>query len=159
MGNRIAYRGSSRSARDLAGAERDLVFGVDQFDIDFGHFAELQDRVGFPIERGDAIVETDLFLQYPARRLNDPAFELIDHTVRIDDQTGMSRAPNVVQGDGLVDRKLNGYGRIGGAVLVSGEGNAAAAACAAGCAWIPFRHGGNLLDHRAGARIGGDREA
>src|SRR5215470_49022 len=62
--------------------------------------------------------------------------------------------PNVTQGDGLVDRKLNDHSGIGRAVLVSGEGNAAAAAYATGSAWSPFRHGGNLLDHGASARIG-----
>ena len=119
-----------------------------------GTSLNLQDRVGFPVERGDAIVETDLFLQHPACRLNDPAFELVDHAVRIDDQAGIGRAPHVMQGDCLVDRKLDDHSGIGGAVLVAGEANAAAAACAAGSARRPFRHAGNFLDHCAGARIG-----
>jgi len=34
MRNGVADRGSSRSARDFTGAERNLVFGVDELDID-----------------------------------------------------------------------------------------------------------------------------
>ena len=64
--------------------------------LDFRHFAEFQDRVGFPVEGGDTIVEADLLLEHPACRLNDAAFELIDHTVGIDHQAGIGRAPDMM---------------------------------------------------------------
>src|SRR6476661_9391613 len=150
MRNGIADRRSGWPASDFAGPERNLVLGVDQFDVDFRHFAELEDRVGFPVERGDAIVETDLFLQHPACPLYDPAFELVDHAVRIDYQAGVSRTPHVMQGDCLVDRKLYDHSGVGGAVLVAREANAAATACAAGSARGPFRHRRNFLDYCTG---------
>src|SRR5262249_56033960 len=92
------------------------------------------------------------------RRLDDAPFDLSDDAVRIDHEPGVDRAPYLVQADLLVDRKLNDHSGIGGAVLVSREGEAAPATLASGCASLPFGHGSSLLDNGPCAGILGDRK-
>ena len=100
-----------------------------------------------------------MLLEHPARRLDDAAFELIDHAVRIDDKPGVGRAPHVRQTDFLVDVELDDHGGVGGPVLIARKGDAAAMAGAARRSRFPAGHGGDLLDHRARAFIGGDRQS
>src|SRR4029079_15839267 len=142
--------------RDLADAEGHLILGVDQLDVDLRHFAELEHWVGLPVERGDAVVKTDLLLEHPARRLDDAALVLINDAVRIDHEPGIGRAPYVVQPDVFIDGKLNDDSVVGGLVLISREGKAASAALATGSAGLPFGHGGGLLDDGPRARVGRD---
>src|SRR4029077_20084787 len=117
MRHGVSDRRRSRTSRDLADAERDLVLRIDQLNFDLWHVAELQHRVGFPIKRPNAVVETNLLLKHPARGLENAAFKLVDHTIWVDHQAGIGRAPDMVQSDVFVDRQLDDYRGVGGAVL------------------------------------------
>ena len=48
------------------------------------------------MEGRGAAIETHLFLEHPACRLNDAAFELVDGAVRIDDEPAIGGAPDAV---------------------------------------------------------------
>src|SRR4029078_56622 len=149
MRHGIADRRGGRSGRYVADAEGHLILGVDQLDVDLRHFAELEHWVGLPVERGDAVVKTDLLLEHPARRLGDAALDLIHDAVGIDHETGICRAPYVVQPYVFIDGKLNDDSGVGGLVLISREGKAASAALATGSAGLPFVHSGALRSDRA----------
>ena len=72
-------------------------------------------------------VEPHPFLERPARRLDDAAFELVDRAVRVDDETGIGGAPHPDEPDALLDLDLGDDRGIGGHVLVAGKADAAAA--------------------------------
>src|ERR1700675_810261 len=99
MGDGIADRGGSGASGDFADTERGLVPGVDEFNFNLWHLAELQHRVGFPVERSDAVIETDLLFKDPARRLDNAAFELVDDPIGVDHKPGVARTPDTVQAD------------------------------------------------------------
>ena len=146
-------------AVDFADAERHLVLGVDQFDVDLRHLAEFQHRIGLPVERGmtplskrtcslstqlaDWMMPPSSWLIAPSGLMTRPA-SVAHHTCarRISSATSSSTTTAAV----------------GGAVLVARKGDAAAMAGAARLFGIPARHGGDLLDHRARAFVGGDRQ-
>src|SRR5439155_14610929 len=94
-----------RAAGGFTDTERGVIGDrVDELDFDFGDFAEAQDRVALPVARADAGgVEADAFLQGPADRLDDAAFELVLGAVRVDDEPGIGGAPDAGDADLLLD--------------------------------------------------------
>src|SRR5262249_14482462 len=155
----VADRCRGRSRGNLADAEGHVVLRMDQLNLDFRHLAEFQHRVGLPIDRGNAVVEADLFFQHPTRGLNDPAFELVDHAVGINDEARISCTPYSVQTDFFVDGKLDNHGGIRGTIFVPSESDSTTTAAAGGRVGLPLRHCGNSLDHGTGTWIAGDRQA
>src|SRR5204863_3147362 len=110
-----------------------------------------------PIARLDAaLVEAHLFIQRPARRLDDAALDLVLQPVRIDDQSGIGRSPDVgyanLAGD-AIDLDIGNTGHITRKVLVLGEAQASPTAKTARLAGLPTRHRRDLLDRRARARV------
>ena len=64
--NGVGDGGSCRAMCGLTGAERIQISALDQFDIDFRHLAEAQDRLLGPACGADALaVETHALLQHP----------------------------------------------------------------------------------------------
>src|SRR6202008_1329482 len=70
----------------FAAAEEGLPRPVDHVHLDtVGYGIETQDRVGRPVDAGDArVVEGHAFVERPARRLQDRAFRLVGDPVRVD---------------------------------------------------------------------------
>src|SRR6266446_1018921 len=125
VGHGVADRSDGRPAASLADAEAGAIgAGVDQLDRDLRHLAEAQYRVVLPVARADAgAVEAHPFLQCPARRVDDAAFELVDRAVRIDHEPGIRSTPRAVEADALLDLDLGDDRGIGGHVFVPGEGD------------------------------------
>ena len=105
---------------------------VDDVNLDaFGHRIETQDRIGLPVDAGDpGVVEGNAFVQRPAHRLHDRAFDLVDQPVRIDHLAAVDRRHRADQTRtaGLaVHLNLGSNGAIGRQILVARKGKAEAA--------------------------------
>src|SRR5262245_33006352 len=76
--DRVGDDGRDGAGCRLARAHRRLVATVDQHDLDgLRHLAEAQERIGLPVQAGDASsIEADLFFQGAAQRLNNVALDL-----------------------------------------------------------------------------------
>src|SRR5262249_28180051 len=84
--------------------------------------------------------EADGLFQGPARRLDDPALDLVDHAVGVDDLPrvdGGHDARDAHHAGLLLDLDVGGHRAVAGEVLVLGEGEAAAAHTVAPAARSP----------------------
>ncbi len=86
VGDGVCNRCRRRSLPGFAAAEERQAGPVDDVDLDaVRHRIETQDRIGLPVDAGDpGVVEGHAFVQRPAHRLHDRAFDLVDQPVRID---------------------------------------------------------------------------
>jgi long-chain acyl-CoA synthetase len=125
--NRICDRGCGRPLPGFAAAEERLAGAIDDVDLDaVGHRVEAQDRIGLPVDAGDpGVIETNAFIQRPAHRLHDRAFDLVDQPIRIDyltavdggDRTHQTRPPGLP-----VHFHFGGNGAVGREILVARKG-------------------------------------
>ena len=123
----------------------------------FGHRIETQDRIGLPVDAGDpGIVEGNAFIQGPAHRLHDRAFDLVDQPVRIDHLPAVDRRHRADQAwtAGLaIYLNLGSNGAIGRQILVTRKGKAEAAILRRFLAGSPPKTLRRLFDHGAAALI------
>src|SRR6185312_12823721 len=76
---------------------------IDQYHLDLGYLIEGEDRIAGPIARGDATgIEPHLFLQSPARSLDDAPFDLVPEAVRVDDLPGIGSRHHARQAHGSI---------------------------------------------------------
>src|SRR5262249_14265421 len=125
--------------------------------LDFRHLLEVHDRVIGPgPRRHTRAVKAHRFLERPARRLDDPALDLVDDAVRVDDLPDVDRgeraryahvAARTVDWDVCSDRAVAGW------FLVSGDGEAAAGGPGAARIGLPARTLRRRLDCRWGGGI------
>src|SRR5262245_43926260 len=131
VGKSIGNGGHRGALRTFARAERAFARTVDQLDLDRRRFRHRQDGIACPVARQNpAPVEAHLFLQRPAHRLHDAAFDLVDQPVRIDDQARIDRRPGPRHthcAAATVDLDLRHHRYVAGEVLVLGEGDPAPA--------------------------------
>src|SRR5215470_6610414 len=72
---------------------------IDQDDVDLRHVTELHDRIAVPVQIFDTSgVEVDLLHQRAAAALNDVPFNLVPHTVRVDDDAAVVRDGDLFHG-------------------------------------------------------------
>src|SRR5262249_11826137 len=140
-----------------------LVRTVDQLDLDGGRCRHGEDWIACPVARADpAAVEAHLFLQGPAHRLDDAAFDLIGKSIRIDDQPSIDRgghARHAHRAAAAIDFELRHNRYVGREVLVFGKTEATAARAVTFPPFFPASFLGNRLDDRPGARVAEMREA
>src|SRR5438067_1396550 len=142
--DRVCDRAGGRSLPALAAAEEWLARPVDDMHLDaVGNGVEAQDRVGRPVDAGDAgVVEADAFIQRPTRRLEDRAFHLIDQAVRIDRLPAIDGGDDAHQPDsaGLAfDFDLGSDRTIGGEILVARKCKTVAASGRQPCGMQPAK--------------------
>src|ERR1700688_4164702 len=110
----VGDRRRDRTVRGLAGPDRIAVGPLDQLDLYFRHFAEAKDRVVGPRRAGDALaVEANALFQDPAGGLDFPAFDLVDHAVRIDGFADIDRERQPPDPDVLGALDLGNHRAIG----------------------------------------------
>src|SRR5262245_416231 len=84
VSDRVGDGGGGRPLRALAHAEEPLGGPVEQDHVDLRYLVEAQDRIVGPRPRGHARpVEAHGLLERPARRLDDPALDLVRDAVRV----------------------------------------------------------------------------
>ena len=72
---------------------------------------EAQHRIADPIDAGDAdIVERNFFLEHATRRLNHHADDLVLNQARIDGQSAVQRAVEVLGDDGAGEEVMGAAG-------------------------------------------------
>src|SRR5262249_24734732 len=157
VSDRIGDRRGRRALRALADTEEALARAIDENDLDLRHFVEPQDRVIGPRSRGSPCAgEAHGFLERPARRLDDAALDLVDHAVRVDDLSRVDRRDRARHADAsrrALDLDVGRHRAVAREVLVSREGEAAAARAVTPGARLPtcaLRRG---LDDGTGTRV------
>ena len=92
MVHRVANRGGCGTGDPFAHAQRGFFGAGDEFNVNAGQFAETQNRVAVPVGAGDAmVIKLHLLLEHPAGDLDHASFELVEHTVRVDDAPAVHR--------------------------------------------------------------------
>ena len=142
----------------LAAAEEWLTGPVQDVNVDdVGNRIEPEDGIGLPIDAGDpCIVERNGFVQCPAHRLQDCAFDLVDQAVWIDDLAAIHRRHRTHQTrlPGLaVYFHLAGNSAISGEILVASKSKAVSAIARRLLSFLPAEALSCFFDHLASARI------
>ena len=78
---------------------------------------------------------------------------MVDRTVRVDDQSAIGGAPYIEDTHNFIDLNLGDDSGAAGHVLVTGEADAAAMACADRLTRAPVAHLRHALDAGSGTRI------
>ena len=86
--------------------------------------------------------------------VDDAAFELVDRAIRVDDETGIRRAPHANEADALLDLDFGDDSGVRGHIFVAGEGDAAAAPGAGRQTRLPTADPCDMLDDRPRPRVG-----
>ena len=97
---RVRDRGGPSRNHFLTDPGRRLILPLDDDRKDLGRFAAPEDRIADPVHAGDVRArERDLFLQHPARRLDQHAGDLVFDESGVDDLAGFDRAVHALGHD------------------------------------------------------------
>src|SRR5947208_10361555 len=108
----------------FARTERFTLGSLDQFDLHFRHLAEAKDWIFAPGVAGDTLaVKTNALLQSPTGGLDRAAFDLVEHTIRVDRLADIDRYSQPLDNDVLRTLDLRYDRTIGAGVLVARKAN------------------------------------
>ena len=127
---------------------------IDQLDLDLGNFAELQNGIVLPSSGGNASpIKPHLLLQNPAGRLNNPALNLVQNTVRIDHASAINRRHHADDANGFSDGDLGDHCRVITDIFVAGKADANTRRPITLTPWLPACFGHHGVNHRMCAFI------